>query len=128
MVTQDTQSRIFSAIADPTRRAILDLMRQGEMNAGDLAEHFPVSRPAIARHVKILRGAGLVRQRTDAQRRFYSLNAASLGQVDQWLAPFRLFWSARMMDIKTVAENPDPPTKPKHPPSAKNKGQSHDDE
>ncbi len=79
-------------------------MRQGEINAGDLAERFTVSRPAIARHVKVLRSAGLVNQRVDAQRRFYSLNAARLGEVDQWLAPFRLFWSARMMDIKTVAE------------------------
>ena len=96
---------MFAAIADPTRRAILDQMRKGEVNAGDLAKRFPVSRPAIARHVKILRSAGLVRQRAVAQRRYYSLEPAALAEVDRWLAPFRLFWAARMVDLKTVAEN-----------------------
>ncbi len=104
MVTKE-QRTVFAAIADPTRRAILDQMRSGEVNAGDLAKRFPISRPAIARHVKILRSAGLLKQRAVAQRRYYSLQPAALAEVDQWLAPFRLFWSARMIDLKTVAEN-----------------------
>jgi DNA-binding transcriptional ArsR family regulator len=106
MVTQAQQRTVFSAIADPTRRAILDQMRDGEIGAGELAARFPVSRPAIARHVRILRDAGLVEQRVDAQRRFYSLRPAALQQVDQWLAPYRLFWSARLTDLKLYLENP----------------------
>ena len=66
MVTNNALPSVFAAIADPTRRAILDHMRTGEIGAGDLADRFPVSRPAIARHVRILRRAGLVRQRVDA--------------------------------------------------------------
>lgn len=99
------QSRsVFGAISDPTRRAILDVMRQGEIGAGELAERFPVSRPAISRHVRILKRAGLIRQRKAAQRRYYSLRPEALSEVDQWLAPYRLFWSARMVDLKRTAE------------------------
>ena len=94
----------FNAISDPTRRAILDLMRVGEIGAGELAEQFTVSRPAIARHVRILRKAGLVQERRDAQRRFYSLRAEGLRDVDRWLAPYRLFWAARMVDLKNYVE------------------------
>ena len=106
MVTKELRvSRsVFDAIADPTRRAILDRMRAGEIGAGALAEHFPVSRPAIARHVRILRKAGLVRQRVDAQRRFYSLRPEALAEVDRWLAPYRLFWAARLVDLKSHVE------------------------
>lgn len=95
---------MFSAIADPTRRAILDALRTGELGAGELADRFPVSRPAISRHVRILARAGLLRQRRDAQRRFYSLRPEALAEVDRWLAPYRLFWAARITDIKHVAE------------------------
>ncbi|MCA9758051.1 MAG: winged helix-turn-helix transcriptional regulator [Candidatus Eisenbacteria bacterium] len=105
MVTDALPRSVFSAIADPTRRAILDRMRHGEVGAGELAEQFPVSRPAIARHVRILRAAGLVRQRVAAQRRYYSLRPEALQAVDQWLAPYRLFWSARMTDLKLYLEN-----------------------
>ena len=94
----------FDAIADPTRRAILDRMRQGEVGAGELADQFPISRPAISRHVRILKRAGLVRQRKEAQRRFYSLRAGALADVDRWLMPYRVFWSARMVDLKHTAE------------------------
>ena len=106
MVTkgQDIDRSVFRAISDPTRRAILDRMRAGEIGAGELAEQFPVSRPAIARHVRILRRAGLVRQRVDAQRRFYSLKAEALAEIDQWLAPYRLFWAARVLDLKQFVE------------------------
>ena len=106
MVTKDPSINrtVFDAIADPTRRAILDQMRGGEVGAGELASRFPVSRPAIARHVRILRRAGLVRQRVDAQRRFYSLRAEALAEVDQWLAPYRLFWGARLVDLKSYVE------------------------
>lgn len=104
-----TQSRprtdgAFGAIADPTRRAILDLVRSRELSAGDIARRFPVSRPAIARHVRVLRQAGLLRERRDATQRFYSLDPAALQAVDQWLAPYRLFWAAKLVDLKRVVE------------------------
>ena len=106
MVTKElsVDRSVFDAIADPTRRAILDQMRAGEVGAGELASRFPVSRPAIARHVRILRKAGLVSQRVDAQRRFYSLRAEALAEVDRWLAPYRLFWAARLVDLKSYVE------------------------
>ena len=95
----------FAALADPTRRAILDLLRTRELPAGELARHFPVSRPAIARHVGVLRRAGLLRERRVAQSRLYSLDAAALRPLDEWLAPYRLFWAARLMDLKRLVES-----------------------
>ncbi len=97
-------SDVFSAIADPTRRAMLDAMRAGEIGAGELADQFRISRPAVSRHLKILRKAGLVKRRIDAQRRYYSLSPEALATVDRWLTPYRLFWSARMVDIKNYVE------------------------
>ncbi len=94
----------FGAIADPTRRAILDLVRGREMSAGDIARRFPVSRPAIAKHVRVLRQAGLLRERRAATQRFYTLDPAALREVDQWLAPYRLFWAARLTELKRVVE------------------------
>ncbi|MBB5207928.1 metalloregulator ArsR/SmtB family transcription factor [Chiayiivirga flava] len=104
MVTQQQSGAVFAAIADPTRRAILDLLRRQELRAGDLARHFPVSRPAIARHIGVLRRAGLLHERRQAQARLYSLDAAALASVDRWLAPYRLFWSARLSDLKRAIE------------------------
>lgn len=109
MVTQKTRrdSRAFSAIAHPTRRAILDELRRGERQAGELAARFPVSRPAISRHVRVLRRAGLVRERRRAQARLYALEPAALAEIDRWLAPYRLFWAARLTELKRTVESPD---------------------
>ncbi|WP_374575166.1 ArsR/SmtB family transcription factor [Phenylobacterium sp.] len=105
MVTQqDARDLVFDALGDRTRRAILDLLREGEMRAGDLAARFPVSRPAIAKHVGVLRRAGLVRERREAQARLYSVEPAGLAEVDRWLAPYRLYWAARLSDLKRVVE------------------------
>jgi len=106
MVTQGHAQgdAVFAAIADPTRRAILDTLRGGELRAGDLAARFPVSRPAIARHVGVLRRAGLVRERRAAQARLYSVQPQALAEVDAWLAPYRLFWAARLVDLKRAVE------------------------
>lgn len=107
MVTNDLAfgKSAFDAIADPTRRAILDHLRGGELAAGEIAECFTVSRPAIARHVRVLRQTGLVRERREAQRRLYSLDPRGLEEVDRWLAPYRLFWAARLANLKTFVEN-----------------------
>lgn len=95
---------MFGAIADPTRRAILDALRGGELRAGELAARFPVSRPAVARHVGVLRRAGLVRERRAAQARLYSVQPQALAEVDAWLSPYRLFWAARLADLKRAVE------------------------
>lgn len=109
MVTQHSPTErinlAFHAIADPTRRSILDLVRERERSAGEIAERFPVSRPAIARHMRVLREAGLVRERRVATMRFYSTEAQALRCVDQWLAPYRLYWPARLADLKRVVES-----------------------
>lgn len=107
MVTERATDAVFGAIADPTRRAILDLLRGQELRAGELATHFPVSRPAIAKHVGVLKRAGLLRERRKAQARLYSLDPAALATVDRWLSPYRLYWAARLLDLKrTVEEDP----------------------
>jgi DNA-binding transcriptional ArsR family regulator len=102
MVTQERP--VFAAIADPTRRAILDVLRRREQSAGDIAALFPVSRPAISRHIRVLRRAGLVKERRVRQSRLYSLNPAPLRQVERWLEHYRVFWAARLMDLKLFAE------------------------
>lgn len=103
MVTQP--SAVFEAIADPTRRAIIELLAAREWAAGDLADRFPVSRPAISRHVRVLRRAGLVRERKEARHRFYSLDRAPLARVDQWLAPHRVHWAVRLHDLRRAVED-----------------------
>lgn len=102
MVTQ--APRVYSAIADPTRRAILDALRSRERSAGDIAALFPVSRPAVSRHLRVLRGAGLVRERRVSQSRIYSLDPAPLKAVDQWLSGYKVFWGARLVALRDVAE------------------------
>ncbi len=94
----------FNAIADPTRRAILDHLRAGELGAGEIAERFAVSRPAIARHVRVLKNAGLLQERREAQKRFYSLEPSGLREIDRWLENYRLYWAARLTNLKTVVE------------------------
>ena len=101
-----TYSRpVFHAIADPTRRAILDALRHRERSAGDLATLFPVSRPAVSRHLRVLRGAGLVRERRVAQYRLYSLDPAPLLEVALWMEHYRVFRAARLHDLKELVES-----------------------
>lgn len=95
----------FEALADPTRREILDLIRTSERSAGDIAARFPVSRPAISRHLRVLRAARLVTQRKQGQSRVYRLDPAGLQEVDRWLAQYRVFWAARMRDLKRYVED-----------------------
>jgi len=102
MVTQ--KDAVFDAVADPTRREIMSLLRQGELPAGQVAARFPVSRPAISRHLRVLRNAGLVRERREAQQRLYSLDPAPLAELDRWLELYRVYWSARLVDLKRHVE------------------------
>jgi len=92
---------VFEALADPTRRRILELLAGGERSAGDLAGEFAISRPGVSRHLRVLRAAGLVRARGDGQRRLYSVDPAPLAEVEQWLARYRLFWAQRLDALDT---------------------------
>ena len=94
----------FQALADPTRRALLDLLRQGSQPAGRIAQSFPVSRPAISKHLRLLRRAHLVEERRQGRHRFYHLNPQPLRTVDQLLESYRAFWSANLASLKAFVE------------------------
>jgi DNA-binding transcriptional ArsR family regulator len=89
------------ALADPTRRRIVELLADGERSAGELASHFPTSRPGVSRHLRVLREHGLVRARGDGQRRMYSLDPAPLAELDDWLQRYRSFWTNRLDALDT---------------------------
>lgn len=94
----------FVALADPTRRAVLDLLRAGSLPAGRIAQAFPVSRPAISRHLRLLRRARLVKERRDGRRRMYELTPGPLKAVDSWLSGYRKFWEMNLADLKAFVE------------------------
>ena len=96
----------FLALADPTRRRIIESLADGESAFGDLAAQFDMSRPAVSQHLKVLREAGLVRVRKDAQRRIYRLNADGLDELGEWLDSVRRFWGARLDDLERALEDP----------------------
>ncbi|MFI0350178.1 ArsR/SmtB family transcription factor [Actinomadura sp. 9N407] len=87
---------MFEVLAEPHRREILDLLRDGERLVGDLVERLELTQPTVSKHLKILRGAGLVEVRPAAQRRWYRLCPAPLAEIDEWLAPYRRMWSASL--------------------------------
>lgn len=91
----DTTS-VLEAIAEPTRRRILDAVRGGECSVGDLVAHIGMNQPGVSRHLKVLREAGLVAVRRDAQRRLYRVRTEPLQDLDAWLAPYREEWSNRL--------------------------------
>lgn len=91
----------LTALADPTRRRILELLADGEVSAGELAGAFATSRPAVSRHLRVLRESGLVRVRADGQRRLYAVDAAPLAELDAWLAPYRHLWAHRLDALDT---------------------------
>ena len=93
--------RAIEAIADPTRRRIVELLADGERSAGEIAAQFETSRPGVSRHLRVLREHGLVQVRGDGQRRIYSLDAAPLAELDSWLAHYRGFWTNRLDALDT---------------------------
>ncbi len=104
MVTESEQA-VFRALADPSRRAVLGLLRQGSLSAGQIAQAFPVSRPAISKHLRLLRHAHLVQERIQGRHRYYSLNPAPLRSVDSWLSQYRSFWQSSLSSLKTFVES-----------------------
>lgn len=92
---------VAAVLADPTRRRILELLVDGEVGAGPLSDAFPVSRPAVSRHLRVLREAGLVTVRAEGRERVYALDARPLQELDEWLAPYRRFWAHRLDALDT---------------------------
>ncbi len=93
--------QIFDALADPTRRRILELLRADERPVGELVDALRMSQPAVSRHLRLLREAGLVEARVDAQRRLYRLRPETLRELDAWLEPYRLLWSGRLDELES---------------------------
>ena len=93
--------KALEALAEPTRRRIVELLVEGEQTAGAIASHFPTSRPGISRHLRVLREHGLVRARSEGQRRLYSLDPAPLAELDAWLERYRYFWANRLDALDT---------------------------
>jgi DNA-binding transcriptional ArsR family regulator len=86
----------FAIIAEPNRRAILSLLATSERSVGDIEEQLRLSQPSVSKHLRVLREAGFVESRVDAQRRLYRIRPEPLMEVDAWLAPFRRFWSVHV--------------------------------
>src|SRR5947207_8083469 len=90
----------FDVLAEPNRRRILDLLLEDERPVGELVDQLAISQPAVSKHLKVLRDAGLVEARTDAQRRVYRVRAEPLREIDEWLAPYREQWNAALDDLE----------------------------
>src|SRR5512144_2686573 len=86
----------FAVVAEPNRRAILSLLLTAERSVGEIERELRLSQPAVSKHLRVLRDAGLVESRVEAQRRLYSLTPAPLKELDEWLTPFRRLWSRHL--------------------------------
>ena len=121
-MTQDPLSATFAALADPTRRAILARLMDGESSVKSLAEPFEMSLPAVSKHLKVLEKAGLVQRGREAQWRPCRLDAAPLRDITDWLEPYRRLWEARfdrleayLAELQSTPVPPAPPGPPKPP-------------
>lgn len=103
---------MLDVIAEPTRRRILDAVRDGERAVGELVEAVGMHQPGVSRHLKILRDAGLVEVRRDAQRRLYRLRPEPLRELDEWLEPYRREWANRLDSIERHLERTAEPIRP----------------
>lgn len=95
---------VFEVIAEPNRRRILDLLAEGERPVGEVVERVALSQPAVSKHLRTLREAGLVEVRGEAQRRLYRVRPQPLQAVDDWLSPYRTMWQDRLEDLERHLE------------------------
>jgi len=98
---------IFKALADPTRRAVLERLAAAEMTATELREGFAISQPAMSQHLAVLRGAGLIRERRDGRYVNYRVDPKGMEPLHQWLARYRAFWPGRIDDLKDLLREMD---------------------
>lgn len=95
----------FELLADPTRRRVLDELRNGQCSVGMLAERLNMNQPAISKQLRVLREAGLASVQVDAQRRIYSLNPEGLREIDDWLVPYRAYWQDRLNAMERTLDS-----------------------
>ncbi len=98
-------ANLFELVADPTRRRLLEELRESECSVGALVERLEMSQPAVSKQLRVLREAGLASVRADAQRRIYRLDPGGLREVDEWLAPFRALWNERLDEMERTLES-----------------------
>jgi DNA-binding transcriptional ArsR family regulator len=103
---------VLDVIAEPTRRRILDAVREGERSVGELVDEVGMHQPGVSRHLKVLREAGLVEVRRDAQRRLYRLRPEPLMALDEWLDPYRREWAHRLDSLERHLARTTRPTRP----------------
>ena len=108
----DSLSAAFAARADPTRRAILARLAEGETSVGELVKPFPISAPAISRHLRVLEKARLIERKVDAQWRICRLHPPGLQLADDWLSRYRAYWESSLDRLVDVLENGDAPWRP----------------
>jgi DNA-binding transcriptional ArsR family regulator len=95
----------YAALAEPHRRQILDLLRDGERSVNDLTARLEMSQPGVSKHLRVLRQAGLVEVRPEGRTRWYCLRAQPLAEVDAWIEPYRAYWSGRLDDLQRHLED-----------------------
>ena len=93
-------STLFDVIGDPSRRRVLDLLRDDDYSVSELVDALDMSQPAVSKHLRVLRDAGLVEARVDAQRRIYNISPEPLAELDAWLKPYRRFWRGRLESLQ----------------------------
>src|ERR1700731_2535308 len=98
---------MFEVLAEPHRRRILDVLREGERPGGDLVAALGISQAGVSKHLRVLRDAGLVEVRTDAQRRLYRIRTEPLREIDEWLAPYRAAWAGRLGALESHLDDMD---------------------
>ncbi|NAZ77834.1 metalloregulator ArsR/SmtB family transcription factor [Kineococcus sp. T13] len=103
---------VLDVIAEPTRRQILDAVRDGERSVGELVDLVALGQPGVSRHLKVLRDAGLVEVRKEAQRRLYRLRPQPLQELDAWLEPYRALWAARLDSLEAHLQRTARPAPP----------------
>jgi DNA-binding transcriptional ArsR family regulator len=96
-----TAFRAFDVLAEPSRREILELLRDGERPVSELVDHLNLSQPAVSKHLRVMKNAGLVEVRPDAQQRFYRICPEPLEQLDEWLEPYRKFWTSPLHRLES---------------------------
>src|SRR5262245_48020431 len=104
---------VFAVMAGPNRRAILSLLVSSQRSVGEIERRLRMPQPAVSKHLRVLREAGVVESTVDAQRRLYRLTPEPLQEVDAWLAPFRRFWSAHLDALERHLDRMDHPAPPR---------------
>jgi DNA-binding transcriptional ArsR family regulator len=107
------ESTTFAIVAEPSRRAILSLLAACERSVGDLEAELSLSQPSVSKHLRVLRDAGFVESRVEAQRRVYRINPEPLMEIDAWLEPFRRFWSSHVDALELHLDQMDKPASKK---------------